>query len=369
MRHRPRPCTPFLLSAALPLLLLAQAAAAFADADLRDRALEAYDAGSCETALPLLAELDAAGEADGPLLYRFYYCQRATGNPGAGDTLKRARTALEQELPSTKALEVPFYLANVYQNIAKLTDARRLSEETVAKLESGSWPEPTDAAGMFQLGKLYENLEREAEARTWYAKSVAAMPDDAGGLSLYGQWAARYIAERAYDGGDFAAAAEQYARITADRPTLEDLNRLAIACVRTGDFKGADGAWRAAVRLDPAQGNNARYSSNLAQRATETGGLDPAAPDGRAWAELTPQDLETAMLEQANVVREVRGEEHAGELTAERRQELREKLAGAKRVFVSAAMEYAVRGLPIRETAFTAGYATLIFRQREWVLE
>jgi len=41
----------------------------------------------------------------------------------------------------------------------------------------------------------------------------------------------------------------------------------------------------------------------------------------------------------------------------------------AKAVFVAAGLEYALRNLPIRETAFFGGYAPLIFHPQKWSLD
>jgi hypothetical protein len=44
------------------------------------------------------------------------------------------------------------------------------------------------------------------------------------------------------------------------------------------------------------------------------------------------------------------------------------EVEGFRRVFVAAALEYALRNLPLRETAFQAGYAPLIFHRSRWQL-
>ena len=49
----------------------------------RQRAVASYEAGRYEEARGLLEELDAAGKADGPLLYRLYFAQSQTPD-GAG---------------------------------------------------------------------------------------------------------------------------------------------------------------------------------------------------------------------------------------------------------------------------------------------
>ena len=79
--------------------------------------------------------------------------------------MDRARLALETEVPSAETLDVPFYLANVYSNVARLTDMRRVSANATRHVENGDWPEPTDGIGRFRLGKLYADQQRTDESQ------------------------------------------------------------------------------------------------------------------------------------------------------------------------------------------------------------
>jgi tetratricopeptide (TPR) repeat protein len=95
-------------------------------ASIRARALELYDAGRYAEAKSLFEQLDAAGPIDGTLLYRLYYCQRLANDDKARDTLDRARQQLEKDVATASDLEAPFYLANTYRNVGRLTDARNV---------------------------------------------------------------------------------------------------------------------------------------------------------------------------------------------------------------------------------------------------
>ena len=106
-----------------------------ATADLRDEALALYDQGRFGEAAVLLQQIDAAGDADGPLLYRLAYCQRASSDPRSGQTQDRAREALEIALSSAREIEIPFYLANTYDNLGREEDARRIAAEATAGVE------------------------------------------------------------------------------------------------------------------------------------------------------------------------------------------------------------------------------------------
>jgi hypothetical protein len=63
--------------------------------DKNSRAVQLYDAGDYAEAQTLLSELVAEGQADGPTLYRLYYCQSDTGDSAARETLLKARAALK----------------------------------------------------------------------------------------------------------------------------------------------------------------------------------------------------------------------------------------------------------------------------------
>jgi hypothetical protein len=50
------------------------------------------------------------------------------------------------------------------------------------------------------------------------------------------------------------------------------------------------------------------------------------------------------------------------------RKQQSQAIAAAKPLLVSAAVEYVLRDLPIRETAFSGGWAPLLFQPAEWEL-
>ena len=53
-------------------------------------------------------------------------------------------------------------------------------------------------------------------------------------------------------------------------------------------------------------------------------------------------------------------------IDAKLRSEESQKLAGTRKLFVAAALEYSIKQYGIRETAFREGYAVLIFQDRAW---
>ena len=366
------------------LLALTLLAAPTGAGDLQttlDDAVSLYDRGSYREARTALEGLDHAGAIDGPALYRLYFCQRATGQgEEAAQTLERARQVLETELPSATTLDVPFYLANAYSNLGRAADARDLARGVTAKIESGGMKTPQTGIGLFQVGKLYQDQGRQDDAVSYYKRAIAAF-DVTGGRYLGNvRWALRYI-------GTTAAAHEDYAGVEAALEKLgavgaaesEDWSALGIARARLGKFAPAAEAWTRAVKLDPANADDARYSAKLAEAASTLAPLPGTAPGGAAFRAMGKADLEATMKERAEVARAVQtraAEAMSGKtvggaafaLPAELRASLDKDLRTARGQFVAAALEYAMRGLPIRETAFREGYAVRIFQDADWEL-
>jgi tetratricopeptide (TPR) repeat protein len=341
------------------------------EASLRDRALATYDAGRYAEALPLLEQLDAAGQVEGTLLYRLYYCQRQAGDGSARETLDRARKALELEAGSSPDLEAPFYLANAYRNVGRITDAQRVAAEATGRVERGELPRPETGIEMFRVGKLYADQELDEQASKWYARAVESLASDMSATAgPYLEWAGRYLAERAWKDEDYAAAAQYLAVITADqRGTDQDLDRLAVAYSRLERYSDAKAAWQAAERRNPTQANRPRYCWRLAAQAESLGSLPSKAPDGRDWADLSKEDLEKLMADKSKVVRDAQAEvEQSEKMKKKQLRKLQEQVDAIRPVFIGAAMEYALRGYGIRETAFFGGYAPLIFHAKQWKL-
>ena len=364
---------PALGSFVLPVLLLSavlSAAPAIADDPAAD-AVRLYDEGRYAEARPLLEQLHAEGAADGPLLYRLYYCQLNARDPQARDTLTAAVARLESDLPGATDLEVPFYLANAYINQGRRADARRVAGEAVARIDSGSIADPTTPIEMFRLGKLYADVDRDDGAERWYRAALdgfAAQGDAA--PRPYVEWAAAWLAERAQAAGDDAATVDLYSTLLeGGKGTMDDWDRLAVAQARTGDLAGAERSWRQAEKANPAEANRARYCYRLAAMARELGGLPTALDDGRTIAELSKDDLQQVLGDQVRALGELR-DEVAGMKKVKKRQrrKLEARLDAIHRTFTAAALEFALKRYGIREAAFFGGYAPLIFRPREWRL-
>jgi len=358
---------------ALLCLLLAAGHLAVAqvetDENTRDRAVKLYDAGRYAEARELLEELDTGGQADGTVLYRLYYCQRVANDPQARRTQERARVQLEKEVATAFNLEAAFYLANAYRNSGRLSDAGRVAAEATRKLEDHQLAEPTTPHEQFRVGKLYADQEKEVQASSWYLRALEGFSrGDTGVAKPYIRWAARYLADGAMARGNYKDAERFQSMVLADgEGSVEDYDALAMLRVRAGRYEQAAEAWRKAERLNPAAGDRPRYCAKLSMMAAELSRLPTQTPDGRAMDQLSKEELEQMLAENAARVREVTAEAKAAEsLSPEERKVMETALAGIKPVFVAAALQYALGGHSIREAAFFGGYAPLIFRPAEW---
>ena len=190
------------------------------------------------------------------------------------------------------------------------------------------------------------------------------------GPAAYLQWASRYLAEALFAREEYTEAEPYLARLTAsDKPAVEDLRRLGLCRARIGMYVEAGKAWRRAILLDPANGDEARYGALLAEAAARVPGFSAAAPDGRLWTQLTPPELAQILTEQTAEVQAVReAASKWGELDEPAQIALHERMAKAHAVFLGAALEYTLQGESIREAAFSGGYAPLIFQDNEWQL-
>lgn len=355
-------------AALLLLLVVAGPPAAIVGDPLYD-AIRLYDAGRYAESKPLLEQVVAAGNADGITRYRLYFCQRATDDPAQQQTLTQARALLEKEIVETQGFEVAFYLSNTYANLGLKAQVPRIAAEITGRLESGDIEAPTTAVEQFRLGKLYDDQDREREATPWFEKAVDGF-EASGDATFrpYFEWGARWLATRAMDEERFEVAAKQFGRVGASgNATLDDFDKLGLASLIIGDYGSATKAWQRAVRLNPGNADRYRYGSALADLCRVTSDI-PISPDGeRGWDEMSREELEQMLRQQAQVVREIKAEAEAIDvLTREQRQAFDARIVAARPLFVGAALESTRRGTNLREAAFFGGYALLIFHAREW---
>lgn len=335
-------------------------------------AISAYDAGDYPTACRILGDLDGKGGLDGPLLYRLFFCRSATGDPtGARQALNRAVEALESENVPGAGLEVPFYLANAYANLGRADDARRVADETMLRLETERF-EPTSAMEWFEVGKLAQDSGRNERAEAAYGRAVAGFAAGPGAPG-HERWARRFLGNAALGRAEFEAAIPHFTRLVdlgnAERP---DFLALATACARTARWEDAAEAWRRAEKIDMQNGSDPRYAAALARQAAAMGTIPATDAAGTPWTRHDRAGLESSMSDSAKAARALReeaaGKVSAGEWDASARADLDRRLREVRGRFVAAGIEYAVRRLPLRETAFSGQYASLVFQATEWEL-
>ncbi|HEX6852910.1 MAG TPA: hypothetical protein VF139_16050 [Candidatus Polarisedimenticolaceae bacterium] len=343
----------------LAALLLAAAAAAPTDA------VALYDAGKYAEARAALEALDAQGQLSGPLLYRLFFCRRVLGDePAAKDALERARASLESENTTAKSLEIPFYLANAYANLGLKDEARTVAVETARKVGSGGLPKPASPMESFQLGRLQQEAGDAEAASASFATAVEGFGSGYPGQS---RWARRYLAERAMSRGDFAAAEPHLAALVSfPGAGAADYRQLALANGRLRRWEAAARAWREAVRLDPANADDPRYAARLADVAVQLGSLPERAPDGRGWNVLSTAELEETLRDAQRRAGDARN--RAGSAPREERPKIEADLREARGRLTASGLEYALRGMGLREFAFKEGIAVLIFQDAPWTL-
>ena len=342
-------------------------------------AVQLYDEGRYAEACEALRKVDAGGAITGGQLYRLFFCEKSAGNDAAArEALTRARETLEKENTDGASLDIPFYLANTYTNLGRIADARRVAEAATRSVESGARKKPAGVIDAFQVGKLYQDQGRTEEALRWYGQAIDGFDPKSKRYAGSIRWALRYTATAASSRGEYAAAEGALAKLTGlgDAEAV-DWNDLAVARARQKKYEPASDAWRTAIRLDPEGADDPRYASRVALVASQLPSLPTVGAEGKAFEAMSIAELEAVMKAEAEAVREVHGRGaavrkpgEAGVSTApldpKVRAGLDSELAAIKGRFFAAALEYALRRAPIRETAFREGYAVLIFQDHEW---
>jgi tetratricopeptide (TPR) repeat protein len=339
--------------------------------DPRAAAIALYDQGRYKEAGAALKALDAEGKADGALLYRLSYCAGAAGDEQErAKALERSVAALEKETQAGGTVESWFYLSNAYQNLGRAADSAKIAAEATARFEAAKGKQPEGGLDLFRLAKLYADQGKNDRASETYRRAIEALKPETDRYPAYVRWARRFLGDAALRSADWQAAASEYASIVAlPSPAPGDWSRLAAARVRLGRWQEAADAWHQAELLVPGGGDDARYSRQLALSAASLGTVPVLTPDGRTWDKPSQEELERLMIEQAKIVGEGRssGPDRAATAAAGTPPpDPAARLKEAHAIFVAAGVEYAARGLPIRETAFTNGFAPLLFHPEQW---
>jgi tetratricopeptide (TPR) repeat protein len=359
----------FFMASSLLVVSLTSGSAMAQQSGSLEQAIELYNAGNYSEARPILERLVGAGNDDGIVLYRLYFCQRSAGDAAQRATLEKARAALERDVATATTFEAGFYLANAYANLSMEAQLPIAAARTTARFEAGEIPKPVQPLEQFRLGKLYADQQRDRLAQPWYESAVVQfVAQDGGGQKAYLEWAARWLAKRAMEQQRFEEAVTQFGHLSRfGGPSVTDLDQYGLAALVIGRYDESGDAWRRAARLDVANADRYRYGSALAMLASKTPEL-PTSPDGeRSWEELAKEELEAILTDQAKLARDARAEADASApLSIELRKEFLERMEPLRPRFVAAAQEYLTRGYNLREAAFFGGYAPLVFHLREW---
>jgi tetratricopeptide (TPR) repeat protein len=140
-----------------------------------------------------------------------------------------------------------------------------------------------DAATYAELGEVYADAGRCAEAVESYARAVALRPDDPMLYARLGQ-----VRRSIGDLPGARAALQRAVELHSANAALQDeLGQVLAAC---GEMESALAAYRAAVSLDP---QCAAYHRRLGALLRDCGDIDGAAAALRAALELRPESAET----------------------------------------------------------------------------
>lgn len=333
-------------------------------------AIARYDEGRYAEARAALGGIVAAGRGGGSLRYRYAFTLRDAGDrEGEARETDRAIEELEREVESSPSLEAWFYLATAERNRGRSADARRVAVRATSDLDAGRCEAPLGGLDRFRVARLYEDQGRDDVAARWHREALSAWGGNPATPPAYERWSRRFVADDALARADFAEAETQYAWLAAGgAASAGEWARLAVARARLRRWDGAAAAWREVEKKDPSNADDARYAARLAaQAAARTVPLPEADTTGRDWRNLRRDELEAVMTAHVRAARDAIARAAAEPPpTPEERAKLAASAEEAHVFFLAAALEYSVRGFPIRETAFVGGYAPLVFNPDQW---
>ena len=321
----------------LVALVLASGAFALADdppVDLAQRAIGLYEQEKYAEARLIFEELDAAGLATGPLLYRLTFCLRVAGErEKEQQVLVRAIAKLEEEVLLAPDLEPAFYLANAYRNLRRAADAKQAAAAATARIESGDLEPGGSALECFRAGKLYADQAKTRQASEWYAKALEGFASEPGSQPAYVRWATAYLGDVAYSQGRFEDSAKHFSSLVeSGAARASDFDRLAAALARQQEWAGAEQAWRGAEKANPADANRARYAYRLAAAANKLGQLPDQDLSGTTWKSMSKEDLEAFLAAQSERVKAIHTEATI-ETDAARRTEMQNEVTAIRAAF------------------------------------
>jgi tetratricopeptide (TPR) repeat protein len=170
--------------------------------------------------------------------------------------------------PPPQAATAPSAAAPAPQAATVLDEAKVTAFKTMADRE------PQNATPRVQLGNLYFDAERYADAITWYAAALALAPND---VDVSTDLGVSYYYTNQPD-----KALEQFAGSLRLNPTHAKtlLNVGVVRAFGKQDLAGAEEAWQKVVQLTPdsPEGQAAKRALDTLRSAHQGGGTAPPAP-------------------------------------------------------------------------------------------
>jgi tetratricopeptide (TPR) repeat protein len=347
------------------------------------------------------------GCQDGVTQYKIFYCSMKTGDEEKEKSfLASAISTLEQESNDTPELETFFYLANAYFSSKKGKEGLEASKRAIKLNEEGKFGSPAKSLPNFQLGKIHLDGGERQKARQFYRKAYELSLKKRDLPVTYVKMILSEIAFSDYKEKHYVKALEGFNHLLEvageiykqDSKYQHIFSHMAVSSINTGDYEGAERAWKKVIELGLPYSEEAQYKHRIARAALEVSALwsdIEIIPEDREakklmkdekkfrqfkhdfmvrnFKEMNNDALEEKIIELSKKAKELKsqdpslsGEEETQGL--EKKKSLNKKLEETKRSFVFALVEYIGRDFLIREKALKNGFAVQVMRKDAWVI-
>lgn len=362
-----KPIALFLVCACILFSTLAVEAKCRAKKEIKKADLLYFDKKFDEALHSYLAAYER-GCQEGITLYKIAYCYMKTGDSEKEKEFLNAATALLlDETSQTPSLENLFYLANCYLNLAKKEEAIETSKKTMELYENGTLGKLKDATSLFRIGKVYfdaGNLEKGIEH---YRKAYQLSKKEKFFPVEYMKMILQRLAPYDYKAKHFEGALEEFSGLVEIDPRYDDAYfYLAITAMNLEQYEKAETAWKKVIELGLPNSAEAQYNHRIARAAFEESPLPAAHESEKKFKEMTDEELEAVIVEisQKGMSLKQEASENGNDLQA-----IVDSLKKTKKLFTAACSEYIARGLLIRESAITKGFAVQVMKKDPWEIQ
>ncbi len=308
------------------------------------------------------------GCQDGVTSYKIAYCYMKTGdNEKEKEFLDIATASLQNESSQTPSLENHFYLANCYINLGKKDDAIEASKKTTELYENGALGKLKDATSFFRIGKVYIDAGNLEKAIEHYRKAYLLSEKEKAFPIEYKKMILQRLAPYDYKARYFERALEEFSGLIEIDPRYDGAYfYLATTAMNLERYEEAEAAWKKVIELGLPDSDEAQYNHRIARAAFEESPLPDAYGREKKFKEMTDEEIEAAIVEISQNGMSLKQE------TSEKREDLQaiaDELKKTRKLFIAACSEYIARGLLIRESAITKGFAVQVMKKDPWEIQ